>query len=328
LSPPFGYVILGCGPAGTKRAKAVLAAGGRVVAVFDPDHDRATALAAELPGSVRVPSSAGRACASDDAEIAIVATPTDQLAPLGHTALDAGCHVLLEKPGARCADELDRLAREARQRDRVIHVGYNHRFHPAMIAVKELVDSRQYGDVLWVRGHYGHGGRLGYEHEWRTDPSAAGGGELLDQGVHLLDLARLLIGEATLAFAELRTGFWPIAVEDNAYVALRSATAFAWLHASWTEWKNEFALDICLRSARLDVRGLGGSYGTERLVVHEMLPELGPPLTAERSWTEPDRSWQRELEAFELAIANQPSPGCGIDEATAILRLVDSAYGR
>ena len=174
---------------------------------------------------------------------------TTRLTAIAIEALDAGCHVLVEKPGARDRDELGRVADAARRAGRVARVGYNHRFHPAALAARELVVGEGFGPLLSIRARYGHGGRLGYESEWRADP-ARGGGELLDQASHLVDLVRFIAGDVTLAFAELRTDFWDMAVEDNAFLALRPARGgFAWLHASWTEWKNLFAVEIALRDA-------------------------------------------------------------------------------
>jgi predicted dehydrogenase len=178
-----------------------------------------------------------------------------------------------------------------------------------------------------VRGRYGHGGRPGYEHEWRTDPELSGGGELLDQGVHLIDLVRHLTGGISLAFAEVRTDFWDSPVEDNAFLGLRlDAGGFGWLHASWTEWKNLFSLEVALKRAKIEIVGLGGSYGPERLTLYEMLPEMGPPLTTTWEWPFPDASWEREMREFVAAVAGKEARGARVDEALAVLEIVEQAY--
>ena len=168
---------------------------------------------------------------------------------------------------------------------------------------------------------------------WGTSKSGArnravsGGGELIDQGIHLIDLTRFLAGDISLAFAELRTSFWPMGVEDNAFLALRCGSgAFAWLHASWTEWKNLFALEVMLETAKVEISGLGGSYGTETLTLFEMLPEMGPPLVHRQEWASSDESWRLELESFMRAIAGGRSSGASIDDAVAALTIVDEAY--
>ena len=104
---------------------------------------------------------------------------------------------------------------------------------------------------------------------------------------------RSLFGDVDLAFAELRTAFWDMPVEDNAFVALRPRSGgFAWLHASWTEWKNLFSFEVMLERAKIEVNGLGGSYGPERLTLYEMQPEMGPPPATTWEFPPTDLSWQ------------------------------------
>jgi predicted dehydrogenase len=209
-----------------------------------------------------------------------------------------------------------------------VRVGFNHRFHPALLDARRLVEGGGYGRLLHVRARYGHGGRVGYEREWRAAREISGGGELIDQGIHLVDLTRSLFGDADLAFAELRTDFWPMEVEDNAFLALRPRMGgFAWLHASWSEWKNLFSFEIALERAKLEVTGLGGSYGVERLTVHEMRPEMGPPTTSAQEWDEPDRSWARELDDVVTVLAGGRGIGASIDDGIEALRIVGEAYG-
>lgn len=325
----IGAAIVGCGFVGSKRARALVDLGAPLIAVYDTDPTRSKELAAELGSQVVVASSPTDAFAADGVQLAVVGATHDALVPLGVEALDSGCHVLVEKPGARSRHELAALSDAARRCRRIVRIGFNHRFHPAVQAVKELVESREYGGVLYLRARYGHGGRPDYAGEWRADRSKSGGGELLDQGSHLVDLTRFLIGDVTLAFAELPTVFWPMPVEDNAFLALRGHDGgFAWLHASWTEWKNLFSMEVTLERARLDVEGLGGSYGTERLTVHAMRPEMGPPDTTTQEWPAPDESWRLEVEDFISQLGGSNPVGAGLEDAAAVLQVVDEAYGQ
>jgi predicted dehydrogenase len=324
-----GVAILGCGLIGARRARA-LPPPFVVRTVYDVDHRRAAELAVSLTPEPDV-SVSPEAALSAGVELAIVATPHNHLVPLSRMAVDAGCHVLVEKPGGRNSAELRLLRADALARQRIVRVGYNHRFHPSLLRAMELISGEQYGRLVHIRARYGHGGRPGYEREWRADPDLAGGGELLDQGVHLIDLVRRLAGDVTLAFAELRTDYWQCAVEDNAFIALRLArSGFAWLHASWTEWKNLFSFEIVLQRAKIEIAGLGGSYGTERLTLFEMLPEMGPPRTTSWEWPFRDASWEREMEdvAAELTGAAGSPTGAGLDDAIAVLEIVDQAYAR
>ena len=178
---------------------------------------------------VRSRTSAEEALATPDVDLVIVATPHRMLAPLACSALDAGSHVLVEKPGAIDVAGVRAIADRARRRSNC-----HRRIQPPLpsgIAGDET--HRRHGDfgrVMFIRARYGHGGRVGYERELgRAQRERSGGGELIDQGIHLIDLTRFLAGDATLAFGELRTSFWDMDVEDNAFLALRCRTAFAWL---------------------------------------------------------------------------------------------------
>lgn len=317
--------LLGCGAVAAKRA-AALPEPFTVTAVYDIAPSRAEALARTTTPDAVVARSATEAVAGG-VDLAIVAAYHRDLVPLSMTAVAAGCHVLVEKPGARGVDELRRLRERADSRNRVVRVGYNHRFHPSVMHARELIASGRYGDLISIRARYGHGGRAGYEREWRADRELSGGGELLDQGIHLIDLTRCLGGDATLAFAELRNDYWDCEVEDNAYLGLRIAGGgFAWLQASWTEWKNLFSFEVALHDAKLEISGLGGSYGTERLTLYEMLPEMGPPRTTSWEWPFADGSWGRELADVASSIAGGETAGAGIDDAIAALEIVENAY--
>ncbi|HUA75581.1 MAG TPA: Gfo/Idh/MocA family oxidoreductase [Solirubrobacteraceae bacterium] len=294
--------IVGCGAIGAKRAEA-LGAGDELIACHDLRPEAAERLAQ---------SAGGVACATLEQllelgpEVVIVATVHDQLAGLAERALEAGAHVLVEKPAGVSAAEIAGLIERRRESGRLVKVGFNHRFHPGIARVAEEVASGDHGELMFVRGRYGHGGRLGYDREWRADPARSGGGELIDQGMHLLDLSHWLAGPLPLHAAMLRTQFWDAPVEDNAALLLGDAGErtgpWATLHVSWTEWKNMFSLEAYCRTAKLQVDGLVRSYGPQRLTIYRMRPELGPPEVEELSYPDEDRSWEREWESFAAAI--------------------------
>jgi predicted dehydrogenase len=323
----LGVAIIGAGLIGTKRA-AALPSGVTLRTVFDDVPERAQALAGAYPGAVATQS---LEAALDDTGVGlvIVATPHHQLTTIGIEAVRRGRDVLLEKPGAHRLDALLALEQAASEASRRVRVGFNHRFHPSFLRAREVVGSGTYGEVFAIRARYGHGGRPGYEKEWRAQREISGGGELIDQGLHLIDLVRYLVGDVDLAFSELRTDFWAMDVEDNAYLALRArAGAFAWLHASWTEWKNLFSFELTMHDAKLDVQGLGGSYGTERLTLYEMSPEMGPPPATSWEWPPPDASWSRELADVVTDIEGGSSVGADLSDCIAAFRVVEEAYGR
>jgi predicted dehydrogenase len=262
-----------------------------------------------------------------DVDVVIVATTNDVLAPIAVAALDAGKHVLIEKPAGRSVAELDRIASASERVDRRVRVGFNHRYHPALQQARELVDAGALGPLMFVRGRYGHGGRVGYEREWRADASRSGGGELIDQGVHLIDLSRWFLGDFALVDGHATTYFWPMPVDDNAFLLLRTAGgATAFLHVSCTEWKNLFSLEIYGRTGKLAIDGLGGSYGVERLAYYKMLPEMGPPETMTWEYPRGDRSWALEWSEFLEDIRLGRSPAAGLRAARAALEVVERIY--
>ncbi|MDR2405727.1 MAG: Gfo/Idh/MocA family oxidoreductase [Deltaproteobacteria bacterium] len=316
--------IIGCGLIGNKRAQAASAAGLELVAACDSIYAKAEELCALYGGKAFVDP---KDVFLSDADIVNIAVTHDRLAQLALSALEAGKHLLLEKPGARNPLELAKVAELARQRGLKVKVGYNHRFHPSFIKAKELKDSGALGPLMYIRGRYGHGGRLGYEKEWRMVKETSGGGELLDQGSHLIDLALWFLGDVSRVSGYLPNYYWKAEVEDNAFMILESQGGqCAFLHASWTEWKNMFSFEIAGRDAKLAIDGLGGSYGTEQLSYFKMLPSMGPPETTIWQYPFPDKSWQLELSELVSAIKENRNPVGGVDEALEILKITEQLY--
>jgi predicted dehydrogenase len=297
-----------------------------LVAVADVDERRAHELAGRFPGCVE-DTDWRRVVGRDDVDAVIVATTNDGLATITRAAVERGKHVLVEKPAARTAAELEPVAAAARTAGVTVKVGFNHRFHPAALKAHALFAEGAIGPLLYIRGRYGHGGRLGYEREWRADPRRAGGGELLDQGVHLFDLARWFAGDFVDATGLVATYYWEMPVEDNAFVLLRTATGVAaWLHASCTEWKNLFSFEIFGRGGKLQLDGLGGSYGAEQLTLHRMKPEMGTPDTQVWAFPGEDTSWRAEWRHFVDALAGKTQPWSSLDDTLAVLNLVERVY--
>ena len=316
--------IVGCGLMGRRRAAALGEA--RLTVCCDADRQRAEELARSTPGAVAVEDWQA-AVTRPGVDLVLVATPHDLLAPVATAAALAGKHVLIEKPGARHASELEPVLAAARTRGVRVRVGFNHRYHRALRRAREIVARGELGELMYVRGRYGHGGRAGYEREWRAVPDRSGGGELIDQGSHLIDLAAWFLGDFTQVRGSIHTYFWPMPVEDNAFLLLETAAGrTAFLHASWTEWKNLFSFEIFGRAGKLEIDGLGGSYGVERLTHYRMAPEMGPPETVAWEFPMADDSWTVEFAEFldDIRLAREPRPG--IPEAQAALRVVEQVY--
>ena len=324
MTASLSYAIVGCGLIGRKRAASLQP--GRLRYACDLDAARAADLAKGYAGAIAI-TDYSQALADPAVHAVIVATLNCALAPIARAAALAGKHLLVEKPGALNAAELRTVLAAAEKSGVRVRLGYNHRFHPALQKARELADAGALGPLLFLRGRYGHGGRKGYDREWRADPKLSGGGELIDQGVHLIDLAGWFLGEFTTVEGHAVTSFWDMPVDDNAFLSLRTAAGqTAWLHASCTEWKNLFSLELYGRDAKIAVDGLGGSYGTERCTYYKMLPQMGPPETTVWDFPGADQSWALELAAFEEDIRTGRAPSPGLPAGIRTLEIVESIY--
>lgn len=318
-----GVAIVGCGLIGQKRAKAL--GDARLVACADVQLERAQALARTYDAAVSADWK--EVIQRPDVDIVIVATTNNMLAEITQTSVEVGKHVLVEKPAARSAAELEPVIEAAKTANRRVRVGFNHRYHPALRKAREIIDSGVAGELMFVRGRYGHGGRLGYEKEWRANPALSGGGELIDQGVHLIDLSRWFLGDFQSVSGFAHTYYWDMPVDDNGFMTLKtSKQQVAHLHVSCTEWKNLFSLEIYGRDAKLHVEGLGGSYGVERLAFYKMLPQMGPPETTIWEYPGEDKSWQVEFAEFLDDIRLNREPAANLNDAYEALKIVEQIY--
>ena len=316
--------LVGCGLVGRKRLK--LLPPGSVTVACDLQLSRAQELAAQTAGCLAT-DSVEQTVSAANVDALMIATVNASLAPIALKAVERGKHVLIEKPGAISVKELEQLRAVSARSGALARVGYNHRYHPACLKALEIFRSGVLGPMMFVRGRYGQGGRIGYDKEWRADPKLSGGGELIDQGVHLIDLAGIFLGEFTQVDGHVATYFWNMPVDDNAFLSLRNAEGrTAWLHVSCTEWKNLFSLEIYGRNGKLHWEGLGGSYGLERLTYYKMLPQMGPPETSVWEFPGGDESWRIEMTEFFDDIRLNRTPMPGLKEASAALAVVEQMY--
>lgn len=355
--------IIGAGRMGRIRAhSAMLHPSCEVAGVADTNLPQAESLAAE----------AGCAASSDwtqllrreDVDAVVVATPHKFLASISAAAIEERKHVLCEKPGARNAAEAEAMLRALYEawppalgmpNPRLktdsaakLVMGFTLRHHRGIARARQLLVDGEIGKPMYMIARYGHGGRPGYEQEWRHVPDLAGGGELLDQGIHLIDLSRWFLGEFAEVTGFVGNYFWGLQdgtasdiVEDNAFLQLRSAQGVvASLQASWTQWKNLFSLEVYGENGFLEVYGLGGSYGEEKLVIGHRRSQGGPPdlqlidLNAGRTLVSHGDVWGLEWHAFVnevMDIGNDERlppvarPASAVD-AWEALRIVEAAY--
>ncbi len=327
MAADYKVGIIGCGLISAKRADALKKFDNSQLAIVaDVDAGRAEKLAADH-GCTHT-TDWRRVTSSKDVDIVIVSTTNNLLAPMTIDAIKHGKHVLVEKPAARNPEELEEVIKAyERKGDVTVKVGFNHRFHPAFDKAREIIRTENIGDVMFLRARYGHGGRIGYDKEWRACREIAGGGELLDQGSHIIDLSRYFMGDFETAIGYCDTFYWDMEVEDNCFALLRTKTGqVAQLHASCTQWKNIFSMEIFCRTGQINIDGLGRSYGKETLTYYKMKPEMGPPDKYVYEWDGPDDSWEKEYRNLIESIEENKKPNGNLYDAYENLKIVSEIY--
>jgi predicted dehydrogenase len=323
----IGVGVVGCGLIGKRRAREAAASPhSRLVAASDAQFESARDTVAEYGGRAL---EQWRAVVDDpEVDVVIVATPNGFLAEIALASLAAGKHVLLEKPMGRNFAEARAIADAAQAARRLVKVGFNHRYHPAIAGAHERFAAGAIGELINLRVRYGHGGRPGYENEWRGNFELAGGGELTDQGVHALDLVHWFAGLPTLLFALTQTAIWPIApLEDNGFALLRFEGArIASIHTTWTQWKNLFSLELFGERGALVVEGLGGSYGVETLTQYDRAMQGGAPATHVERFDGPDLSWALEWADFTGALLEGKPYLGGPRDGLAVMAMLRDLY--
>ncbi len=322
----YNIAIVGAGLIGRKRAAALKRFSNcQLVVTADINRNAAETLAKNFGGEVE--TNWEKVVIRNDINVVIVSAINKFLASISIAALRNGKHVLVEKPLGCSAEESKKIVESAQNSVLVLKTGFNHRHHPAITEAKQLFDRGEIGNLFLIRCRYGHGGRPGYEKEWRANKDLCGGGELLDQGVHVVDLFRWFAGDFNKVFGCISTYFWKMEVEDNAFAIFRKDNGVtASMHTSWTQWKNIFSFEIFGSNGYLIVEGLGGSYGVETLRFGKRKAEGGIPDEKVTRYEGTDMSWEEEWKEFTSAIENNREPlGNGWDGYQAN-KMIEAVY--
>ena len=315
--------VIGCGLIGQKRASNI--GHFKLQGSCDLNKEKAKSFAKEFStSSFENPK---ELIESDDIDVVFISTLHDSLAELTQLSIINGKHVLVEKPAGRNLEEVSKTIKIQKNSESKVRVGFNHRYHRSFRKLDEIVKAGTRGDLMFIRSKYGHGGRVGYEKEWRASPKLSGGGELIDQGPHLIDLCRKLLGEFNSVEGFATTYYWDMPVDDNAFLTLRTdedKTAF--LHVSCTEWKNTFDMEIYGKKAKVHLSGLGGSYGTEKITLYKMSKAMGPPETLVWEFPMEDDSWEYEIEEFYKDITLDREPDSNLEDAEEVHKIIQKIY--
>jgi 1,5-anhydro-D-fructose reductase (1,5-anhydro-D-mannitol-forming) len=304
----------------------------REIKVWDPYIDREKAgLGADLLG-------ADSSIPWDAHDAVFICTPNNVTADLCVEALNRGKHVFCEKPPARNFEEFRRIEQAAESvQEPLLMFGFNHRLHPSVQAAKAMIGEGGLGKVLYMKGTYGKSGGARFRENWRNRKDISGGGILLDQGIHMLDIFQTFLGRLRLVDAVLADSFWHCDVEDNAFVLLRTnENVPAFLHSSATLWKHSFVFEIGCEKGYLVASGLlsqTGSYGREKLIIGKRQFEdealaLGNP-REEIVQFDRDDSWSKEIDEFlEAARTGRPAKHGTLQEARQVMELIRDIYAR
>jgi predicted dehydrogenase len=300
-----------------------------LVSGFDPDAARFDL----FPGVQRCSSAAE--VIESDIDAVFVCTPNAATADAVVAALDGGKHVFCEKPPGRSLADVHRMMEAERRNPSLkLQFGFNHRYHSGVQEAKRVIDSGRLGKLLWMRGVYGKAGGPGFEQSWRNSREVGGGGILLDQGIHMLDLMRYFAGDFAEVKSMVSTSHWPVDVEDNAFALLRTAEGtVAMIHSSSTQWKHRFLLEAYLSDGFVSINGILSStrsYGDETITVAQRregeASAMGKP-REEIIYFDRDPSWELEVAHFVDCIQGDNAVQFGTTEdALKAMEMVFSIY--
>lgn len=331
MSTKIGLALVGAGGIGQVWATAIKAVSGiELRAVVDINQTRAQKICDQF-SNCHAHDRVAAILFDQKIQVVLVATPHNLLAPLSHQFLAAGKNVLSEKPGGISIQEISRNITLARRKKLLYSLSFNHRFHAGLLQAKAIVKSGKIGPLQFIRARYGFGGRPGYKKEWRFKKTISGGGELLDQGVHMIDLARWFLGDFVNVKGFIEDLFWHGGVEDNAFLILRTRQhQVASIHVSWSNWNWIHSFEIFGAKGYCQVEGLDQRYrGPERLIVGICDPDgIRPPREKVYVFSQEQKhtSLARSLQNFVQALKKKNKLLVTAADGCAALKIVQKVY--
>jgi predicted dehydrogenase len=269
-------------------------------------------------------------------EAVIVCTVNHIMADIVCYAIKRGIHVFCEKPPGCCLADTLKMKQAFEASDVILKYGFNHRYHSSIMEAKTLIDSELLGQPVFIRGVYGKAGSEIFDSEWRNNPDISGGGILIDQGIHMLDLLLYFLGDLSVSFSSVDRLVWEdLPTEDSAVAVLRTpANKVATLHSSVLQWKHKFDMDIMLTDGYIALNGLltsTRSYGEERITYYRKdlsmkTGKIGNPIEHNMCF-DTDNSWDYEMAEFYDAICKGiPVKNGTVADAERVMRLVEDIY--
>ncbi|MBI1998864.1 MAG: Gfo/Idh/MocA family oxidoreductase [Parcubacteria group bacterium] len=324
----LNVALIGAGGIGSRWAKAIAGNKKCILSVIcDVDYAKAEILAGRFRGC-RAESSWERVARAKDIDAAVVALPHNLLAPVSIAFLKNKKHVLCEKPGGISPAEVEKAIALAKKNRVRYMICFNHRYHDGFVRARKLFEGGAIGEILFIRARYGFGGRKGYEKEWRFNKKISGGGELIDQGVHMIDLVRWFLGDIAEVRGFTEDTFWKGGVEDNAFLILKNKKRqMASIHVSWTQWDPMHSFEIYGTKGYLVIDGLGKKYGGgERLHIGKRSKNFGADEKVIVCDNNADRSLLLSFREFVSAIREEREPVPSGYNGLETLRIAHSIY--
>ncbi len=265
-----------------------------------------------------------------------VCTPNLYIPEIVVKALNGGIHVFCEKPPGRNLEDVILMQEaEAANPGLKLKFGFNHRYHQAVLEAKSIIEGGRLGKIMWIRGIYGKAGGSLYDKNWRVRPEISGGGILIDQGIHMLDLLLMFCADFTDIHSFMTHSYWDIPVEDNAFIIMKNNTGqVAMVHSSATQWQHRFLMEIYLEKGYLTIDGIlssTGTYSPETLKIARCLYDNdGYPLPNPHETLtlyEDDRSWYLEVDDFvDCILKDKPVVVGSSQDAYKVMELVQKIY--
>jgi len=265
---------------------------------------------------------------ASDVDAVVISTPTMLHAEIAMAAMHAGKHVLCEKPLGLNVEEAEQMCKVAAATGRILKSGFNYRHMAHVQQAKNELEKNTIGAPHFLRCRFGHGGRSNYAKDWNTN-SPGGGRVLLEQGIHVFDLVRYLLGEPTSIVARINQFYWPFPedAEDNGFCLLQTTTGqIAQIHVSWTQWRNIFEVEIFGKDGYMRLEGRDGHYGPQRLIVGKRQEDYSRPTEKTIEFANPMNAWTLEWNEFRSAIAEGRQPNGSSFDGLQAQRLVEAAY--
>ena len=265
-----------------------------------------------------------------DLDAVFVATYHSEQGKIIQAFLNKNVHIFCEKPGSMSLQIAKKLLDLSKiKKNIIIKIGYNHRYHPSIIFAKNILKNNSLGKILYLRAVYGHGGRKNYHKEWRFKKELSGGGELIDKGSHLIDLSRFFLGDLSVHSSFLKNYFWKSKLEDNCFFSLKnSKNNLCFLHSSSTEWKNKFIFEIFCKYGKIEINGLGKSYGKEKLILYKMSKRMGIPSKKVKIFTKSasNSSWKLEIDDFYNSIIKKKNCEPNMIDVYKNFKIINDLY--